>query len=154
MRAEYFIRKYVPYVLLVGWIIGYVFVNIYATHLMIPMIFLFILGLFVCTNITPKKNVYCECGTKWQCKYEFDETCYSEGDKKKDGSYRISYIHYFKAICTCPHCGTKKEYILTANGGYEDVFSNGKRQSKRIKPNLYLQNKDQLYFSKKLNKGR
>lgn len=154
MRTQYFLRKYLPYILLVAWIIGYVLVVIYAGHLMWPMIFLFIFGLFVSTTISPKKNEWCSCGTKWIAKYVFDETCYSEGEKKKDGSYKISYIHYFKAQCTCPHCGKKVEYILTANGGYEEIDSNGKRHAKRIKPQVYLQNKEQMFFSKKLNKGR
>lgn len=144
MKFLYWLRKLLGVVLVLIWIVVYLILTInnitsYSTFMM--LILLLIVLISMC--LYPKAVDYCKCGNKWYKKITFSKTNSSAKYDKKGNTKEI-FVHVFKCNCSCNKCKNTKEYEIKADGGYVTTDINGKKESHRIKENIYMQNKNLL----------
>lgn len=144
MKALYWIRKLIGYVLVAGWMVLYLvlFFN-NKTQYSTLLIILLLAIVLVCMSIYPRKTEYCNCGHKWYKKITYKETLSSSKTNKK-GDTKETFVHVFSCNCSCNNCKKDKTYDIKADGGYNIIHSDGKKESHRIKQNIYMQNKSLL----------
>lgn len=144
MRFLYWLRKLLGLIAVIVWMTIYIILTIngkeqYSTLLIILLLLIILIGM----SIYPKKQEYCSCGHKWYKKYTLKETTESSKTDKK-GNTKTTFVHIFNCNCKCQNCNKEMNYEIKADGGYNLVTSNGAKESHRIKPNIYMQNKNLL----------
>ena len=136
MKALYWLRKLMGFVLVAAWMVLYLVLFLngktkYSTLLIIILLVIVLISM----SIYPRSSEYCSCGHRWYKKYTFKETTSSSKTNKK-GITKETFVHVFNCNCACNNCKKVKNYEIKADGGYNITTPDGKHESHRIKQNI------------------
>ena len=118
MKALYWLRKLMGFVLVAAWMVLYLVLFLngktkYSTLLIIILLVIVLISM----SIYPRSSEYCSCGHRWYKKYTFKETTSSSKTNKK-GITKETFVHVFNCNCACNNCKKVKNYEIKADGGY------------------------------------
>lgn len=110
MKALYWLRKLMGFVLVAAWMVLYLVLFLngktkYSTLLIIILLVIVLISM----SIYPRSSEYCSCGHRWYKKYTFKETTSSSKTNKK-GITKETFVHVFNCNCVCNNC--KKVKIM------------------------------------------